>query len=200
MSNYRELILEDIKVGKEENYANFFTIQGLTGGLIKGCFPSCPQVFNERNKQEIQQKFGAGIPKGASCAEIDAEMNRIQVEMDMIRGKITSGDKGKYWRSALSELEARMADAKNRHNNAKCKEIKEKQEKEAAEKQNLKVLEETTKSATTTDPISEFEAKIKEVKEGKADYTKYIAIGIAGIFVIGAILLILKPSKPAPAV
>lgn len=202
MSNYYELTLDDISVDKEE-YANFITIQKLTGGLIKGCFPSCPQVFNERNKKQIQEKFGAGIPKGASCREIDVEMDRIQNEMNMIRGKITGGDKGKYWRSALSSLEERMSDAKNRRTAAKCDEIKLKQEREEEQKGNLDILGKVTKEATTNDPVSELEAKIKEQKESKPDYTKYIAIGIAGIFVLGAVILLLKPAKaaaPAPAV
>lgn len=200
MNKYQELTLDDIGINNEE-YANFITIQKLSGGLIKGCFPSCPQVFNERNKKEIEEKFGAGIPKGASCKEMDIEMERIQNEMNMIRGKISSGSKGKYWTSALGALESKMADAKNRYASAKCQDIKLKQEKEVAQKENLDILEKTTKSAISTDPVTELEAKLKEEKDKKPDYTKYIAIGIAGIFVIGAVILLLKPSKaPAPVV
>jgi hypothetical protein len=191
MSNYYELTLQDLKAEKaDDGFANLFGIRGLEK---LGCFPFCPQKFARENVKATEMKFGAGVPEGASCKEIDLEIERIQNEMTAIRGKITSGQKNKFWSKALSSLESKMADAKNRRSAANCEEIKEKQEKEAAQRENIKILEETTKSAT--DPLSEYQQKLQEAKSAKPDYTKYIAIGIAGIFTIGAVFLLLKPSK-----
>jgi hypothetical protein len=193
--SYHQLTLDDLSSSSEQ-YTNFLGIKALADKGW-GCFPVCPQHFNRKNAEQAKQKFAVNIPKGASCKEIDIEMQRIQTEKDMINGKIAAGDKGKYWTSALKVLEEKMADAKNRRNAAKCDEIKAKQEKEQSTKENIETLAKVTKDATTTDPESDLQAKIDEAKGAKPDYTKWIAIGIAGVFVLGAVILLLKPSKPA---
>jgi hypothetical protein len=178
-------------------YKRGFTIENLTGGLIKGCFPTCPQQFARINAENTEKQFGAGIPKGQSCDGINTEINRIQNEMNAIRGKITSGDKGKYWNSALRVLEDKKKDANNRYNEKNCAELKIQQQKEAEEKKNVQLIQETAKSATQEDPLAEMQKQLLEKKLSAPDYTKYIAIGIAGIFVIGSIFLLLKPKKSA---
>jgi hypothetical protein len=180
----------------EEEYANLFGIRALQDAGW-GCFPVCPQMFNRKNAQEVERNFGAGIPKGQSCEGINTELNRIQNEMNAIRGKITSGDKGKYWNSALRVLEDKKKDANNRYNEKKCAELKIQQQKEAEEKKNVKLIQETAKSATQEDPLVELQKQIMEKKLAAPDYTKYIAIGIAGIFVLGSVFLLLKPKKAA---
>jgi hypothetical protein len=189
-----ELFINEIRVQKmnEDEYANLFGIRALEG---LGCFPVCPQKFRREATKQTEKEFGVSILKGASCKEIDIEIDRIQNQMDNIRRKIRSKMDSKIWNPSLNKLEDRLKDAKNRRTEAKCIELKQKQEKEEEQKQNIQILEETTKKATTTDPLTEVQQKITEAKEKKIDYTKYIAFGIGGIFLIGAVVLLLKPKS-----
>jgi hypothetical protein len=181
----------------EEEYANLFGIRALQDKGW-GCFPVCPQMFRRKNAEEVERNFGAGIPKGQSCEGINTELNRIQNEMNAIRGRITSGaTKGSWHTTALGALENKKKDANNRYNEKKCAELKIQQEKEAEEKKNVKLIQETAKSATQEDPLAELQKQIMEKKLAAPDYTKYIAIGIAGIFVLGSVFLLLKPKKAA---
>jgi hypothetical protein len=162
--------------------------------ILGGCWPNCEKKWREENEKFVLTNVG-DLSNGASCSQIDSQIEKIQNEMNSVNGKIAAGDKSKRWKNALFALENKMKEAKNLRSLKKCQELKEKQEKELEQAQNIKILEETTKSATSKDEIEAIREKIEAAKGSKADYTKYIAIGIGGILVIGAVILLFKPSK-----
>jgi hypothetical protein len=153
------------------------------------CIFNCAKVFSDNSAQEMRKKFDAGIPKGASCSQIDTEIARIENEKNSINGKIASGQKEKYVRGALQVLEERLRDAKNRKSSQKCDELKAKLEQQREEQKNLTLLEQTTKSALQKDPLEE---ALEAAKPKGLDTTMYIALGVGGIFLIGAIVLLIK--------
>lgn len=159
-----------------------------------GCWPRCEQVWRDQNTQRTILNVG-DLSAGASCSEIDIRIQKIQNEINAVNGRIASGDKAARWRPALDALESRMRDAKNAKASKKCQELLEKQQKEQEVAETSKLLEQTAKSATTVDEQQALRERILEAKSKKPDYTKYIAIGIGGIFVIAAVVILLKPKN-----
>jgi len=159
-----------------------------------GCWPNCERIWREQNTQRTILNVG-DLSAGASCSEIDIRIQKIQNEINAVNGRIAAGDKASRWKPSLEALENKMRDAKNAKSEKKCQELLEKQQKEQETAETLKVLEQTTKSATTVDEQQALMEKIADAKGKKADYTKYIAIGIAGIFVVAAVVILLKPKK-----
>jgi hypothetical protein len=188
MSTYYELTVDDLSMQSPNNeeYANLFGIRALEG---LGCFPFCPQKFSRENKKRVEREFNVGIAKGASCADIDIELKRIENELNAIRGKIAGGEKQRYWTQAVGVLEARKKDALNRKESAQCEQKKAEQERQREQQENVKILEQTAKSAVSVDPV---EAALQAAAPKKTDPTLMIALGVGGIMLVGAVVLLLK--------
>lgn len=158
------------------------------------CWPNCEKIWREQNTQRAISSVGS-LGAGASCSQIDIYIQRVQNEINSVNGRIAAGDKSKRWRGALEALEVRMRDAKNLRVSKKCAELFEKQEKQQEITQTSQVLGDVVKSATIVDKEQELQDKIEAASRKKLDYTKIIAIGIGGIFVVAAIVILLKPQK-----
>lgn len=121
-----------------------------------------------------------------SCQEIENRILEIQSEMDIQRGKITAGDKSKWFRISLGRLESKLASAKALFNKKKCQEIADEQELKRQQGEIISTLTETS-TATTSN---------REKKSGTiAGINKYLVYGLGGVFVLGALFIILKPSN-----
>lgn len=180
MANFKEIELKDMVLDKQED-----------DGFLN-LFGAKKKRISKRNVEKVESQFGDGLPKGASCRDIDVYIKKIENEIASVRGKISSGDKSKFWTKALSRLEDILKEAKNRRVIADCDRIIEEQEKEAAQKETLILLQKTAESATAQDQTLQKQEAGKPVKK---DITKYIAIGVAAIFALGGVFILLKPSK-----
>jgi hypothetical protein len=89
----------------------------------------------------------------------------------------------------LSVLEDRLRDANNRKASQKCEELKARLEKETSQKEILSTFDVTVEKVLAKDPL---EAALEAAKPKGLDTTMYIALGVGGIFLIGAIVLLIK--------
>lgn len=185
----KSLLINEISINNpsEDGFASFFGIGG-------GCWPLCERKWREQNAQQAISSVG-DLPAGASCTEIDAQINRVQNEINAVNGKIAAGDKAKRWKNALMGLEDKMKAAQNAKAVKKCQELLEQQQKEAEIQQNKLILEETAKSATSVDEAQVLKEKLEAAKGKKTDYTKIIAIGIGGLLAVAAVIILIKPKN-----
>lgn len=130
----------------------------------------------------VEEKFPELSPK-ATCEQVEKRLVELQLEMDAQRGKITAGDKSKWYRQSLGKLEEMMARTKLLYSNLKCQKTKEQEELQKSQSDILGTLATTTQGAAATP------------SKGMSKTTKYAVYGIAGLFVVGALFIFLKPSK-----
>lgn len=130
----------------------------------------------------VEEKFPELSAK-ATCEQVEERLVALQVEMDVQRGKITAGDKSKWYRQSLGKLEEMMAKTKLMYSNLKCLKTQEQADLQKSQSDILGTLAATTQAAGSTPTKT------------MSKTTKYAVYGIAGLFVLGAIFIVLKPSK-----
>jgi hypothetical protein len=134
--------------------------------------------------KKAEEKF-PDLTEEATCQEIVNRILEVQTEMDTQRGKITAGDKSKWFRMSLGKLEAKLQQAKKLLTQKNCQRIAEEQELKTQQQDILTTL------ASTSVQTGASGGK----KETIAGMNKYLVYGIGGFFVLGALFILLKPSK-----
>jgi hypothetical protein len=133
--------------------------------------------------KNVEEMF-PDLDETATCKDVENRIVEVQAEMDVQRGKVTAGDKSKWFRMSLGKLETKLAQANTLLSKLKCKEIAEQQE---LNQQKSEIL--STLSVTTA------ESSNKKTGDKIGGMNKYLVYGIGGFFVIGAVIILLKPSK-----
>jgi len=130
--------------------------------------------------ESVSKKYPALSPK-SKCQDVMDRLFELQTEMDAIRGKITAGEKSKWYKNALGVLEQRTADAKVLYNKLRC--VEQRLEKEAASEK-AEVIDVLTQSTDVS------------AKGGTGSgINKYVIYGIGGLLVLGGIFILLKDKK-----
>lgn len=132
-----------------------------------------------RNLPELNDKM--------DCISIDIAIDKAQAEMDARRGMITAGAKAKLQQAALSSLESYMAKARGIKSGLQCEKIAAEEERKQGQAETQNILQQVTAGATGGTQTPEEAAKSKQ--------NKYIIYGIGGLLALGAIIVLLKPSK-----
>lgn len=132
-----------------------------------------------RNLPELNDKM--------DCTAIDVAIDKAQAEMDARRGMITAGAKAKLQQSALSSLESYIARARGMKSSMQCEKIAEEEQRKQGQAETQNILQQVTAGATGGAQTPEEAAKSKQ--------NKYIIYGIGGLLALGAIIVLLKPSK-----
>jgi hypothetical protein len=130
--------------------------------------------------ESVSKKYPALSPK-SNCQDVMDRLFELQTEMDAIRGKITAGEKSKWYKNALGVLEQRMADAKVLYNKLRC--VEQQLEKEAA-----------SEKAEVIDVLTQSTDVSTRAGSGKG-INKYVIFGIGGLLVLGGIFILLKDKK-----
>lgn len=165
--------------GFVDEWANF-----LTAGLIlsKKKDAQTSKAYAQdamRDLPELNDKM--------DCVSIDIAIDKAQANMDARRGMITAGAKAKLQQEALSALEGYIAKAKGMKSGMQCDKIAEEEQRKQGQAETQSILQQVTATATGGAQTPEDAAKAKQ--------NKYIIYGIGGILALGAIILLLKPSK-----
>jgi hypothetical protein len=134
--------------------------------------------------EKIEEQF-PDLTEKATCPQVQNRIIELQAEMDLQRGKITAGDKSKWYRKSLGILESKLSQAKLILQKLKCEELAE---QELLKEQQANIL--STISTSTTGS-----AKVGKASGTIAGMNKYLVYGIGGVFVLGAIFILLKPSN-----
>jgi hypothetical protein len=125
------------------------------------------------------------LDEKTTCEGIIKRILDVQSEMDIQRGKITAGDKSKWYRISLGKLETKLADAKKLLTQKNCQRIAEEQELKSQQQEILSTLASTSVQTGSSGG-----------KKGTiSGVNKYVVYGIGGFLALGALIILLKPSK-----
>lgn len=145
---------------------------------------------NKRAAKSYEEDAMRGLPdltNKMDCLSIDIAIEKAQASMDARRGMITAGAKAKLQQGALKGLEAYIGKARAIKADLQCERIAEEQQKRQDQTETQNILQQVTAGAGVQDSTPEQAAKAKQ--------NRYIIYGIGGLLALGAIILLLKPSK-----
>lgn len=128
-------------------------------------------------KAETMAKFSPLSPK-ADCEAVQIEADKVQFEMDALRGRITAGEKAKLFAPALAYLEEMKAKYKAQMSTMQCEKKQLEAESNAATQQTIDILGRVTPKSGDT--------------QGGSQTTNYIIWGIGGLLVLAAGFILFK--------
>ena len=102
-----------------------------------------------REGRTVEEKFPE-LSSKATCEQVEKRLVELQLEMDLQRGKITAGDKSKWYRQSLGKLEEIMAKTKLLYTTLKCQKTQEQEELQKSQSDILGTLAATTQGAAAS--------------------------------------------------